>query len=131
MGLAENKATLFACIESFNTCTAEWVDTFYSKGLSWREMPSASFPKGRSGGFKEFRLAAEGRLRVFPDFRLDVVKCVAEGDDVVFEQDSRGTLAIPFGEHKPGDVFKLKVVTFFKLKDGLVIEHTDFVAQMS
>jgi hypothetical protein len=130
MGIVENKATLFKCVEAFNKCTADWVDAFYSAELVWKEAPSPSFPKGRNGGFAEFKRVAEGRLRVFPDFRMSVVKCVAEDDYVVFEQDCTGTFAVSAGNHNVGDIAKIKVVTFFKMKNGLVVEHTDFPVGM-
>jgi SnoaL-like polyketide cyclase len=126
MNIAENKAALYRCIELFNKCTLEWVDTCYSKEMTWKEMPSSSFPKGRSGGFTDFRNAHSGILRIFPNRKLTVLKCVAENDYVVFEQDFRGTVAIAAGNYKIGDLIYLKMVTFFKLLDGLIIEHTDF-----
>ncbi len=130
MDIMENKETLYKCIEIYNKCTLEWVDTFYSKDLIWKELPTTTFPKGRSGGFKEFREAAEQRLRLFPKNSLTVVKCVAENDYVVSEQDLKGTLAISVGNYKAGDESRLKIVTFFKLKNNQIIEHTDFVVSI-
>jgi hypothetical protein len=127
MGIKENKETLYKCVETFNKCTLEWVDTFYSKDLVWKELPTTIFPKGRTGGFKEFREAAEQRLRLFQKNSLTVVKCVAENDYVVFEQDFKGTFATSAGNYKAGDESRLKIVTFFKLKNNLIIEHADFV----
>jgi len=126
MGIVENKEALYRCIELFNECTLEWVDTCYSKELIWNEMPTQSFPKGRSGGFNEFRNTAGQKLRIFPNQTLSVKKSVAEGDYVVFEQEWKGIVAIAMGNYKIGDNIYMKIVTFFKLKNGLIIEHTDY-----
>jgi predicted ester cyclase len=130
MGAEENKKTLFRCIETFNKCTMEWIDTFYSHDLVWKESPSASFPKGRAGGFKEFYAAAEQRLRVFPNCTLRIAKCVAEDDCVVFEQDWKRTISVPIGNIKAGEEIRSKIITFFKLKIDRIIEHTDFIIPM-
>lgn len=127
MNSEENKKTLFRCIDVFNKCTLDWIDAFYSHDLVWKESPTDTFPKGRAGGFKEFNAAAEQRLKIFPNNSLTVTKCIAEHDDVVFEQDWRGVLSVAVGKHMPGDETISKVITFFKLRNNRVIEHTDFV----
>lgn len=66
MDVWKNKATLFKCIEASNACTDEWVDVCSSEELAWNEIPSASFPNRRGGGFVEFHQAAIGELRAFP-----------------------------------------------------------------
>ena len=126
MNTAENKKAVYRCIELFNKCTLEWVDTCYSKGLIWIEMPTQSFPKGRSGGYESFRNTANQILRIFPDRSLVVNRSLAEDDYVVFEQEWKGTIAIPFGNYKVGENIKMKIVTFFKLGNGLIVEHTDY-----
>ena len=35
MSVAENKQAILRCIELYNKCTLEWVDTFYSNKLEW------------------------------------------------------------------------------------------------
>jgi hypothetical protein len=131
MNAEENKKTLFRCIDIFNKCNLNWIDTFYSHDLIWKEFPTGTFPKGRSGGFKEFYSAAEQRLKFFPNNSLTVIKCIAEHDDVVFEQNWKGILSIPVGSHNARDEVRLKIITFFKLKDDRVIEHMDFVIPIS
>jgi SnoaL-like polyketide cyclase len=126
MGIAENKKVLYRCIELFNKCTLEWVDTYYSKELIWKEQPTQSIPKGRSGGFDLFRKTANQVLKVFPNRTLLVHRCVAEEDYVVFEQEWKGTIAISNGNYKVGDNVNMKIVTFFKLRNGLIVEQTDY-----
>ncbi len=126
MSIAENKKAVFRCIELFNKCTLEWVDTCYSKELVWNELPTRSFPKGRTGGFESFRNTADQVLRIFPDRTLIVNRCVAEEDYVVFEQEWKGTIAILTGNYKIGEKINMKIVSFFKLRNGLIVEQTDF-----
>jgi len=58
---------------------------------------------------------------------MTVILCVSENDDVVFEQDWKGTLSLSVENYKVGDEIKLMIVSFFKVKDNLIIEQTDFV----
>ena len=126
MGIAGNKEAVYRCIDLFNKCTLEWVDACYSKELVWNELPTQSFPRGRSGGFNEFRNTADQTLRLLPDRILSVKKCVAEDDCVVFDQEFKGTVAVAMGNYKRGDNICLRIVTFFRLMNGLIIEHTDY-----
>lgn len=126
MNIEANKRALYRCIELFNQCALEWVDTCYSRALSWREQPTQSFPQGRSGGFDVFRHAAQQRLQIFPNQKITVKKCVAEHDDVVFEQEWQGTIAVSGGGYTAGDVVTMNITTFFKVQDGLITEHTDY-----
>jgi hypothetical protein len=130
MNSEENKKTLFRCIDIFNKCNLDWIDSFYSHDLIWKESPTDTFPKGRSGGFKEFYAAAEQRLKFFPNNSLTVIKCIAEHDDVVFEQDWRGILSIPGGNTNAGDEVRSKIITIFKLRNNRIIEHIDFVIRL-
>jgi hypothetical protein len=126
MEILENKLILMNCINSFNKCTLEWVDTFYSKELVWIEYPTNTSPNGRKGKFMEFREAAIMRLKLFPQNTLELVQSICEGDKIVFDQNWKGIMGLDGGGYKKGDEIKMKIVTIFKMKDGLIIEHTDF-----
>jgi hypothetical protein len=65
-------------------------------------------------------------LRIFPNRTLIVNRSVAEEDYVVFEQEWNGTISISTGNYKVGENINMKIVTFFKLRDGLIVEHTDY-----
>ena len=40
----KNKQAILLCVELYNKCTLEWLDTFYSDKLEWIESPRAHSP---------------------------------------------------------------------------------------
>jgi len=129
--VADDKKLILNCIDLFNKGTLEWVDTCYSRDLEWTEFPSPGFPAGRKGGFAEFREAAFMLLLYYPDRKLGVIKCLAEKDAVMLEQEWTGTLAKTLGEHKAGEIFRLRIASVFTLKDGLIIAQNDYPTRIS
>jgi ketosteroid isomerase-like protein len=127
MGTAGNKDAILRCIELFNKGTLEWVDTCYSKGMEWIELPKTGTPEGRRGDFGVFRQAASRLLQVFPDRRLRVLTIVAEGDQVALEQEWQGTAAVPLGAFGAGTVLSQRIASFFTLEKGMILRHVDYV----
>ena len=114
------------CIELFNKDTLEWVDTCYSKELKWNEMPQPATPKGRQGNFNFYREAVGQVLRLFPDQKLNVLRSVAQEDCVVLEQEWQGTATVTVGNFVAGRIAKQRIISFFTLKDGLIVKQTDY-----
>ena len=128
MGCVENKEAVLRCIELFNKCTLEWVDTCYSKKLEWIELPKPGTPEGRQGDFTAFHKAAERLLTLFPDRKINVIQSLAENRTVVLEQEWHGTSAFTIGNYIAGRTAKLRVASFFTLEDGLIIKQIDYCA---
>lgn len=131
MSAHKNKKSILNCINLFNKCTLEWIDSCYSKKLDWIEFSNPSIPKGRKGDYSAFRTAAKNLLRFFPDRKLTVLRSVAEGDCVVLEQEWNGTLATSTSNHKAGEISKLRIVSFFTLENELIIKQIDYCAQVN
>jgi predicted ester cyclase len=126
MSAAENKQAVIKCIELFNKCTLEWVDTCYSDKLDWTEAPRPGTPQGRRGNFALYRKSAEQLLALFPDRKLKVLRSVAENDLVVLEQEWQGTAAVTVGNFVAGRIAKLAVVSFFTLENGLIVKQSEY-----
>ena len=127
MGTEENRELLLRCIDSFNACTMEWLDSFYSRSLEWISMPTRMDPNGRKGGFLEFRSSAEQLLGAIPNRRLRVISSVCENDIVILEQELSGNFARDVGENtRAGDASSALVVSFFTVADSLIVKHKDY-----
>ncbi len=87
MNAIGNRQAILRCIELFNKCTLEWVDTCYSNEMRWTELPKPSTPQGRQGNLQFFRESAKQLLSLFPDRKLVVLSCIAEDDCVALEQE--------------------------------------------
>lgn len=126
----KNKQAILLCIELYNKCTVEWLDTCYSDKLEWIELSNPGAPAGRQGNFEFYRKFAEQVLNLFPDRKITVLRTLAENDCVVLEQEWQGTLAITAGNHNTGETAKLRVVSFFTLENGLITKQTDYCASV-
>jgi hypothetical protein len=126
MNATENKKALLRCIELYNKCSLEWVDTCYSNKLEWIELPKPGSPQGRKGDFIFFRKSAEQLLKLFPNNKLFVLRCLAENDCVVLEQEWQGTAAFTIGSYVAGNIAKLRLASFYTLENGLIINQVDY-----
>jgi ketosteroid isomerase-like protein len=128
MNAAGNKSVVLHCIELYNKCTNEWLDTCYSKNMEWIEFSNPSAPGMRKGNFDFFRKFAEQALTLFPDRKLTVLQCLSENDCVVLELEWQGTFSASAGSHSAGDTARLRVASFFTLDNGLIIRQIDYCA---
>jgi ketosteroid isomerase-like protein len=126
MNTIENRQAVLRCVDLFNKCTMEWLDTCYSNHLEWTELPWRSFPQGRHGDLSAYRQSAELALRLCPDRQLRVLRSLAEGDCVVLEQEWQGTIAFTVGDAVAGTITRLRIVSFFTLENGLITKQTDY-----
>jgi predicted ester cyclase len=81
-------------------------------------------PFGSKHGFREY---VEGWANAFPDGKIQITKCVVQGDDVVCEFTGRGThtgtLKGPAGDLGPTNRrLELQVVDSFRFRDGRIVE---------
>gem|GEM_PF-2049144 len=129
MNTRKTKNAVLKCIDLFNKCDLGWIDICYSKHLDWNEFSNPAFPNGRKGDYSAYRNAAQQSLALFPDRKLNVLSCVADNDHVVLEQEWSGTLATDLGEHKAGQIAKLRIASFFTLENGLIIKQNDYCAR--
>jgi predicted SnoaL-like aldol condensation-catalyzing enzyme len=131
MNAFKNKQAILLCIELYNKCTLEWLDKCYSDKLEWFEFSNPGFPQGRKGNLTFYRKFAEQVLKSFPDRKLTVLTSLAEGNNVVLEQEWQGTLDMTAGNHSAGELAKLRVASFFTLDDGLIIKQSDYCAAIN
>ena len=75
---------------------------------------------------------------IFPDYRMEVVDQIAEGDFVTTRCNMRGTQQGEFmGRPGAGQTFEILLVNIMQIRDGLIVEEWDefdtlsFLAQLS
>jgi len=122
----QNEQAVRRCVELFNKCTLEWVDTCYAETAEWTELPIPGISRDRQGNRTFLRETAGRILRLYPDRQLRVLNLVAQADQVVVEQDWQGTAAAAFGGLRIGEQVHFRVASFFTLVDGLILKQTDY-----
>ena len=131
IGIMNNKEIVLNCIDAFNKCNMEWLNTFYSKDMQWNEMPRMMYPKGRSGGYFEYKLAAENVLSMFPKRKLTVKRSYCDENTVILEQEFNAVVSMSMGNLKQGDEIKQMVLSIFVLENGLIKQQTDYISTLS
>jgi hypothetical protein len=126
-----NKQVLLNCITAYNKGNMEWLTTFYSKKLEWNEMPRMMFPKGRTGGYSDFKLAAENVLAMLPKRQLIVRRTFCDDNAIILEQEFFAVASMDIGSMKQGDEIRQMVLSIFILDDGLIIKQTDYIATIA
>ena len=122
----QNEQAIRHCLELFNKCTLEWVDTCYAEEVEWIELPIPGISKGRQGKRAFLRETATNILRLYPDRSLRILNLVAQDDRVVLEQDWQGTAAAAVRGLRAGQQIRFRVASFFTLAEGLIIKQTDY-----
>lgn len=123
----QNEQAVRHCVELYNQCTLEWVDTCYDKAAEWNELPIPGISPGRQGDRDFLRKTAGAILRLYPDRQIRVLNLVTQADQVVLEQDWLGTAAAAFGGLQTGQQVRFRIASFFTLRDGLIVQQTDYV----
>lgn len=114
-------------VDLYNTGTADWVDACHHPQSQWYEMPTATFPHGRSGGRDDLRAAAEHAIGLVPDRKMTIRRLVAGGDQVALELDWAGTLAASLSDTlREGTYVRLRVAMFLTFSAGQVVEQIDY-----
>jgi len=127
----ENEAAARRCVDLFNKRTLEWVDTCYAETAGWVELPLPGTQEGRRGNRAFLRETAERLLRLFPDRQMTVRNVVAQGEQVVMEEDWQGTAAATVGGLSVGTLVSLRIASFFTFVDGLIVKQTDYCIPLS
>jgi hypothetical protein len=122
----QNEWAIRRCVDLFNQCTLEWVDTCYAEKTEWIELPIPGISTGRQGKGAFLRAAATRILSLYPDWQLRILNLVCQGDQLVLEQHWQGTVATSMGNLKAGDQICFRVASFFALLNGLIIKQTDY-----
>jgi len=121
-----NEQAIRDCVDLFNKCTLEWVDTCYAEEAEWIELPIPGISRGRQGKRAFLRETAGHILMLYPNRQLRILNLVAQADQVVLEQAWQGTTAAAFGGVSAGTMIRFQVASFFTLVDGLIIKQTDY-----
>lgn len=114
-------------VDLYNTGTADWVDACHHTQSRWQEMPTATFPHGRSGGRDDLRATAEHAVKLLPDRKMTIRRLVAGGDQVALELDWEGTPSASLGDAlREGTRVRLRVAMFLRFSAGRVVEQIDY-----
>ena len=122
----QNEQAIRRCVELFNKCTLEWVDTCYAEEADWIELPVPGISRGRQGKRAFLREMAGRVLMLYLNRLLRILNLVAQADQVVLEQAWQGTAAAAFGGVSAGTMIRFQVASFFTLVDGLIVKQTDY-----
>ena len=126
-----NIEILLNCISAFNKCDLEWLNRYYSRNLEWNEMPRYLYPKGRSGGYLEYKNAAQNVLSIFPNRKLAVVRSFCDGNTVILEQVFFAVSAVTIGNIQKGDSVHQMILSIFEIKNELIIKQTDYISTIN
>jgi hypothetical protein len=122
----QNEQAIRRCVDLFNKCTLEWVETCYAKEAEWIELPIPGISTGRQGDQTFLRETAGRILMLYPHRQLHILNLVAQTDQVVLEQEWQGTAMAAFGGVSAGATIRFRVASFFRLVDGLIIKQMDY-----
>ena len=102
-------------------------DELVAEGCEWTDVPSGQTMRGRD----ELIVACRSFTAAFPDFRIESITLIGQGDLVANEWSARGTHEGPLarpdgGHHEPtGRSFARCGVVIVELRDNQIVRYRD------
>ncbi len=99
---------------------------FFHPDVVQREYPNRLVPRGAARGLGELLEAAERGQRAVSDQEFKVRSIVCDGDMVAAEISWSARLKVPLGATPVGGIIRAEIGTFIRLRNGLIIEQTNY-----
>jgi steroid delta-isomerase-like uncharacterized protein len=117
----DNVVTRWA--KAWSTQDASLFLSLFAEDAHYRDVALDKMFQGREAIMTFF----EGTFTTFPDFKMEVERCVVTGEVAAGEWIMSGTfLGESFGEPPTGKSFRVEGCCFMKLLDGRIVEHRDY-----
>jgi ketosteroid isomerase-like protein len=102
------------------------IRAFCALDIVQEEFPNRLLPQGVVRDFAALREAAERGRQLMSAQTYDVVNAIRTGECVALEVIWTGTLAIGFGNLKPGDQMRARFAQFFEFRNGLIWRQRNY-----
>ncbi len=99
---------------------------FYAPDAVQEEFPNRLLPNGAVRRVADLADAAEKGAKVIASQKLEIVSIAQSGNMVALEAIWLGTLAIPVGNLKAGDMMRARFAQFFEFRDGLIVRQRNY-----
>jgi ketosteroid isomerase-like protein len=100
--------------------------SFYAPDAVQEEFPNRLLPNGAVRRVTNLADAAEKGAKVVASQKFEIVSISQNGNLVVLEAIWLGTLAVPVGSLKAGDVMRARFAQFFEFRDGLIVRQRNY-----
>ena len=132
MSIEDNKAVARRFFEAFSNGNMDAVADLMADDHVFH-FPLAPGPQDKAQHVANQRMIKT----IFPDYRMEVIDQIAEGDMVTTRCDMRGTQQGEFqGRPGTGQTFEINLVNIMRIRDGLIVDEWDefdtlsFLAQL-
>jgi len=104
----------------------EEVAAYLHPDVRFEEYPNRVTPNGAVRNLEEAKVGAERGRQLLAKQTYEMLNSLVDGNQVAMEVQWTGTLAIPLGTLKAGDVMKARFGVFFELKDGRIWRQRNY-----
>ena len=120
-----NVAAMRSYVAAYNAQEEGWAGWLLAEDYSYHGFGPWA-PQGTVANREEQISIKEGAAKMLPDRTITILDLIAAGDTVVLEAEVVGTVA---GEHpvlKRGEQQRLRVVNFYRFRDGEIFETREY-----
>jgi ketosteroid isomerase-like protein len=114
----------FAALEA--GATGDALAAFYAPEAVQEEFPNRLLPHGARRDLDAILKAAERGQQVMASQRYDILRVVANGDQVAVEFRWAGTLAVPVGPLAVGAERRGRFALFMEFRDGRIVSQLNY-----
>ena len=102
------------------------VQDFFSADVVQQEFPNRLMPGGATRDRAALLAAAERGQRAISREHYEVVRAIAQGDEVALEVIWTGTLAVPLGPLPVGGTMRAHFGVFLTFRNGLIVSQRNY-----
>ena len=99
---------------------------FLAPDVIQHELPNRFIPSGATRDLTGILAACERGQRAMVGERFEVVRVIAQGDDVALEVVWTGTLAVPIGALPAGGTMRAQFGMFMTFRDGRIVSQRNY-----
>jgi len=114
----------FAALEA--GATGDALAAFYAPEAVQEEFPNRLLPHGARRDLDAILKAAERGRQVMASQRYEILRAVADGDQVAVEFRWAGTLAVPVGPLAVGAEMRGRFALFVEFRDGRIVSQRNY-----
>ncbi len=120
MSVEENKATVRAVEEAWDSQDLDALDQYFADDFDNSESGMPGLPGGLAGA----KMAHQGVMQAFPDRKVAIEDILGEGDTVFVRTRVTGTNQGGFlGTPANGNPFDIAAVEVYRFRDGKIASH--------
>ena len=100
--------------------------SYYATDATFHELPNRLVPQGKRYSLSDLNAAAERGRQAVSEERYEIVRLIADGDEVALEVVWTARLQVPLGTLQAGEVMRAHLGMFLTWREGKIVSQRNY-----